>query len=211
MSPSLPPADAARLSAPRPASVLVLDPAGALGAAVCAHLAARPHLALGGADDRAVRAAAAEVARVRALHGESSAPLVLPAASPTAAHVTAAVAAMGGLDAVVVVLGAAPNGALTDALDAMPEGTRSVIVAPNGPPGLGDAVAAFVAASASARPASHLCGVVAMHAPRLGWAPPAGPEAYTGVAHAVASLLDADGAAGTTLRVPVRAHVRHVA
>lgn len=191
-------------------SVLFLSPGGALGAAVCAALAVFPRLALAGPDVRAVRTAADEVRRVRALRGDATSPLVLPAGAP-GAHVAAASARHGGLDALVVQLDAPPTGALADALDAMPEGTRSVIVAPNGPPGLGDAVAAFVAASASARPASHLCGVVAMHAPRLGWAPPAGPEAYTGVAHAVASLLDAEGAAGTTLRVPVRAHVRHVA
>ena len=187
-----------------PTSVLLLSPGGALGAAVCATLAAYPRLALGGADPRAVRAAADEVQRVRALHGEAVSPLVLPAGAP-AAHVAAATEVLGGLDALVVQLDAPPTGALAEALDALPQTTRAVLVAPGTPPGLGEALGAFV----DARPGRRLDSVVATLSPRLGWTAPASPDTFAAAARAVAHLLDGAAPTGQTLRVPARSLARH--
>ncbi len=185
-------------------SILLLSPVGPLGAAVCAALAAYPRLALGGADPRAVRAAADEVQRVRALHGESVALRVLPAGTP-AAHVAAATEVLGGLDALVVQLDAPPTGALAEALDALPETARAVLVASGTPPGLGEAVGAFV----DARPGRRLDSVVATLSPRLGWNAPASPDTFAAAARAVARLLDGTAPTGQTLRVPSRSLSRH--
>gem|GEM_PF-5091318 len=185
-------------------SVLFLSPVGPLGAAVCAALAAYPRLALGGTDARAVRAAADEVQRVRALQGEPAAPLVLPVGVP-AAHVAAATAVHGALDVLIVQLDAPPTALLAEALDALPEVTHAVLVAPGTPPGLGEAVGAFVAA----RPGRRLDSVVATLSPRLGWNAPASPDAFAAAARAVVRLIEGAAAPGQTLRVPARSLARH--
>ncbi len=203
MSPPVPSSDPPSTAGP-PTSVLFLSPAGALGAALCAALARYPRLALGGTDARTVRAAADEVGRVRALHGEAVAPLVLPTGAPSA-HVAAAAAYYGTLDALVVQLDAPPSAALVDTLAALPEATHAVLVAPGTPPGLGEAVSAFVAA----HPERRLDSVVATLAPRLGWSAPASPDAFAAAARAAVHLVEGAAPPGQTLRVPARPLARH--